>query len=413
MNTEIEFKKFLFSAGKMTSLVNFVCVSQNVPKQDEELASALKTTMVSALDIVGTIDPRFKCTVIPSGSAVEGTQVETSDFDYLVCLDNFGKNGKFKIEPVYQESGETLMVVTDPNDVITLKDFTYSENTSQPSLDVHRMKTHMYNLYLKAITSEHVKLHHNLSLFSTFNPSSDDPTVLMKSPSYPMKFFWQNSYETIEVAVDFVLAISIGEYNEELEDHLGMNFTYKDQEVNAFISELLSNTEFFVVGRQPGMWRISWNAAENKMMTHMPANAKLCYVVMKYLCKSHFDVSVAESYVLKNILFDMWILSDGKESHWKEELLDKRIIEMIEHLIQAYRRGLKVAIAQRVFVIEPRWKRPFTMKNYGKIVPALEKMLAQVTSVSVWNKSNFQNFLQASICTESIPEIQGINDSVK
>ena len=376
MNTEIDFKKFLFSAGKMTSLVNFVYVSQNIPKQDEELALALKTTMVSALDIVGTIDPRFKCTVIPSGSAVEGTQVETSDFDYLVCLDNFGKNGKFKIEPVYQESGETLMVVTDPNDIITLKDFTYSKNPSQPSLDVHRMKTHMYKPYLKAITSEHVKLNHNLSLNSTFKPTKYDPTVLMKSPSYPLKFFWQNSDERTEVAVCCVLAISIGKYTEQLENHLGMNVSYKDQEVNAFISELLSNTEFFVVSRQPGMWRISWNAAETKMMTHMPANAKLCYVVMKYLSKSHFDVSVAESYALKNILFDMWILSDGKESHWKEELLDKRIIKMIEHLIQAYRRGLKVAIAQRVFLIKPRRMRAFTIKKYSKIVPALEKMLA-------------------------------------
>lgn len=223
---------------------------------------------------------------LPSGSAVEGTQVETSDFDYLVCLHNFGKNGKFKIEPVYQESGETLMVVTDPKDIITLKDFTSSKNTSQPSLDVQRMKIHMYKLYLKAITSEKVKLHHNLSLFSTFNPSIDDPTVFMKSPSYPLKFFWQNSDDRTEVAVDFVLAISIGKYNEELEDHLGMNFTYKYQEVNAFISELLSNNEFFVVGRQPSKWRISWNAVETKMMTHMPANAKLCYVVMKYLCKS-------------------------------------------------------------------------------------------------------------------------------
>lgn len=410
MNTEIEFKKLLFSAGKMTSLVNFVCVSQNIPKQDEELTSALNTAMVSALDIVGTIDPRFKCTVVPSGSAVEGTQVDTSDFDYLVCLHNFGKNGKFKIEAVYQESGETLMVVTDPNDIITLKDFTSSRKskTSQPSLNVQNMKGHMYRLFLKAITSEHVKLHDHLRLFSTFNPSIDDPTVLMKSPSYPLKFFWQNSDERIQVAVDFVLAISIGKYNEELENFLGMNFTYKDQEVNAFISELLSNTEFFVVGRAPGMWRISWNAAETKMMTHMPANAKLCYVVMKYLCKSHFDVSVAESYVLKNILFNMWFLSDGKESHWKEELLDKRIIEMIEYLIKAYRHGLTVAIAHRVSLIKSRWEHSLTTRKYGKIVPALEKMLAQITSVSVWNKSNVQKFLQASICSESIPEIEDV-----
>ena len=116
-------------------------------------------------------------------------------------------------------------------------------------------------------------------------------------------------------------------------------------------------------------------------------------------------MSVAESYVLKNILFNMWFLSDGKESHWKEELLDKRIIEMIEYLIQAYRRGLTVAIAHRVVLIKPRRMRSFTIKNYGKIVPALEKMLDQITSVSVWNKSNFQKFLQASICSESMPEM--------
>ena len=131
-------------------------VTTDLPEVSD-IASAITTYLEKVLIIVASLDARFTCTLIPSGSFTEKTKVgDPDEFDYMVQLDYFSSLGLI-------HSYDKILV--DRNDVKGIENFV-DFSSDPPVLIGEDIVYYFQQLFLQALGLALDYLHPNLQILA-------------------------------------------------------------------------------------------------------------------------------------------------------------------------------------------------------------------------------------------------------
>ena len=176
-------------------------VTTDLPEVSD-IASAITTYLEKVLIIVASLDARFTCTLIPSGSFIEKTKVgDPDEFDFMVQLDYFSGLG-------LMHSYDKILV--DRNNVKGIENFVDS-TSDPPELFGMDIVQYFHQLFFQALCLAHNHLHPNLQILA-YRGILD--VILMQKTyetmnSYVLQCVWNGpNYKSLRIDIDIVAVLA-------------------------------------------------------------------------------------------------------------------------------------------------------------------------------------------------------------
>ena len=177
-------------------------VTTDLPEVSE-IASAITTYLEKVLIIVASLNARFTCTLIPSGSFIEKTKVgDPDEFDFMVQLDYFSGLG-------LMHSYDKILV--DSNNVKGIENFV-DFSSDPPELIGEDIVHYFQQLFVQALGLALNHLHPNLQILA-YNGIID--TILMQMSfgtknSYVLQCVWNGPiYKSLRIDIDIVAVLAL------------------------------------------------------------------------------------------------------------------------------------------------------------------------------------------------------------
>ena len=311
-------------------------VTTNMPEVNE-MSSAITVFLEEIIANVSNTDPRFRGTIIPSGSFFEGTKVgDPDEFDFMVKLDYFSE-----ITSIYCDG--LIKISADPNTIKYIRKFVCFQEES-PYIDGRLIVEEFQVLFQIALGMTIQHLHHNLQVssykigISTFLLQRTS----LKTHSCPMQFIWNGlQYKGLSIDVDVVPVLE-----------------FRGLPANARKSKYICGQSSSCLGYHilPHSWfsaRLSFSVAEQNIFSKLPEPLLKAFVYAKMLrhkclvpklecvignmCEetnvwSCDHTQTISTYLLKTIVFYMW--DDMKENLHSPIHYLERIYQEVEAVMK-------------------------------------------------------------------------------
>lgn len=266
--------------------------SEENAQEVDTVVLEVKQLVVEICNAVESYDKRFKMTIFPTGSTVEGTKVGRPDeFDFVLCIDSLGKMTSPVLRKKCLETGFACLKFNENPPVKEVLPFCDSEGyfLALPFLQ-------LFNKYLKRALYEN-RLWTRGNLYYNYE---DKMAVISGKPVFNFSVYWIGSvYKQLKISIDLVPAvyqkgwwpanINVGEIPmmtaQIKQAGCFLIMQAKTNEFDTKANQIDNNINFTCNNdhgvEQRRMLRVSAAPAEITLMKSLPANFRRAYALGK------------------------------------------------------------------------------------------------------------------------------------